>query len=138
MPPTTSTDAVLAQIDADLDAALGRLFRLVRFQSVSTDPAYAPECRKAAEWLAGDLAEIGFDARVGAIPRATPSSSATIPARTPRRLARHTCSSTAITTSSPSIRSSSGRATRSRPSCARATMAAALSTAAVPRTTRAS
>ena len=60
----TSTDAVLAHLDADLDNALERLFRLVRFQSVSTDPAYAPECRKAAEWLAGDLDEIGFEARV--------------------------------------------------------------------------
>jgi acetylornithine deacetylase/succinyl-diaminopimelate desuccinylase-like protein len=60
----TSTDAVLAHLDADLDNALERLFRLVRFQSVSTDPAYAPECRKAAEWLAGDLRDIGFDARV--------------------------------------------------------------------------
>jgi acetylornithine deacetylase/succinyl-diaminopimelate desuccinylase-like protein len=58
------TDAVLAQIDADLDEALQRLFRLVRFRSVSTDPAYAPECRKAAAWLADDLRAIGFDARV--------------------------------------------------------------------------
>ena len=64
MTSTTVTDAVLAQIDADLERAVERLFRLVRFQSVSTDPAYAPECRKAAEWLAGDLRGIGFDARV--------------------------------------------------------------------------
>ncbi|HET7408782.1 MAG TPA: M20/M25/M40 family metallo-hydrolase, partial [Paracoccaceae bacterium] len=60
----TSTDAVLAHLDADLDNALERLFRLVRFQSVSTDPAYAPECRKAADWLADDLGGIGFEARV--------------------------------------------------------------------------
>ena len=33
-----------------------RLFELIRFESISTDPAYAPECRKAAEWLAADLA----------------------------------------------------------------------------------
>ena len=68
MTSTTPTDAVLAQIDADLDGALDRLFRLVRFQSVSTDPAYAPECRKAAEWLAQDLAGIGFQARVADTP----------------------------------------------------------------------
>jgi acetylornithine deacetylase/succinyl-diaminopimelate desuccinylase-like protein len=64
MTSQTPTDAALARIDADLDGALDRLFRLVRFQSVSTDPAYAPECGKAAEWLAGDLREIGFEARV--------------------------------------------------------------------------
>jgi acetylornithine deacetylase/succinyl-diaminopimelate desuccinylase-like protein len=64
MTSTRPIDAVLAQIDADLEPALQRLFRLVRFQSVSTDPAYAPECRKAAEWLADDLRGIGFDTRV--------------------------------------------------------------------------
>lgn len=65
----TGTAAVLAHLDADLDNALERLFRLIRFQSVSTDPAYAPECRKAAEWLAEDLRSIGFEARVADTPR---------------------------------------------------------------------
>jgi len=55
---------VLDRLDADLDASLERLFALMRTRSISTDPAYAAECRKAAEWLAADLAEIGFDARV--------------------------------------------------------------------------
>jgi acetylornithine deacetylase/succinyl-diaminopimelate desuccinylase-like protein len=68
MTSTTPTDAALDRIDADLDAALERLFRLVRFQSVSTDPAYATECRKAADWLAGDLAAIGFDVRIAETP----------------------------------------------------------------------
>jgi len=55
---------VLARLDADQDAALARLFELLRFRSISTDLAFADECRKAAEWLAKDLASIGFDARV--------------------------------------------------------------------------
>ncbi len=59
---------VLDRIDADLDTALERLFELVRCQSISTDPAYAAECRKAAEMLAADLSGIGFDARVAPTP----------------------------------------------------------------------
>jgi acetylornithine deacetylase/succinyl-diaminopimelate desuccinylase-like protein len=55
-------DTVLAKIDANLDLALGRLFKLIEIASVSTDPAYASECAKAAEWLAAELRGIGFDA----------------------------------------------------------------------------
>jgi acetylornithine deacetylase/succinyl-diaminopimelate desuccinylase-like protein len=57
-------DAVLAHIDADLDNALDRLFQTVRLKSISTDPAYAAETRKCAEWHAADLASIGFKAEV--------------------------------------------------------------------------
>ncbi|MEM0945259.1 MAG: M20/M25/M40 family metallo-hydrolase [Pseudomonadota bacterium] len=59
---------VLDHLDQDLDGALARLFTLLKFQSISTDPAFASECQKAAEWLAGDLASIGFDARVAPTP----------------------------------------------------------------------
>ena len=57
-------DKVLATIDADLDAALERLFVTLRLKSISTDPAYAAETRACAEWHAADLAAIGFDAAV--------------------------------------------------------------------------
>lgn len=56
--------AVLDHIDRDLDASLARLFALMRIPSISTDPAYAGECRTAAAHVAQDLASIGFDARV--------------------------------------------------------------------------
>ncbi|MEM1276866.1 MAG: M20/M25/M40 family metallo-hydrolase [Pseudomonadota bacterium] len=56
--------ATLDYLDADGEAALERLFALLRCQSISTDPAYAEECQKAADWLAADLTTIGFDARV--------------------------------------------------------------------------
>ena len=55
-------DRVLGDIDADLDNSLARLFDWLKIQSISTDPAYASECRRAAEWVRGDLEALGFDA----------------------------------------------------------------------------
>ncbi|MBU3732508.1 MAG: M20/M25/M40 family metallo-hydrolase [Beijerinckiaceae bacterium] len=57
-------DDVLARIDADLDQSLERLFAWLRIQSISTDSAFAGECRKAAEWLKADLETLGFSASV--------------------------------------------------------------------------
>ena len=57
-------DRVLDRIDADMDAALERLFATLRLKSISTDPAYAAETRACAAWHAADLAEIGFEAGV--------------------------------------------------------------------------
>jgi acetylornithine deacetylase/succinyl-diaminopimelate desuccinylase-like protein len=58
------TDKVLGEIDRALDESLKRLFALIKIPSISTDPAYAKECRRAAEWLAKDLASMGFSASV--------------------------------------------------------------------------
>jgi len=55
---------VLDRLDQNLDQSLQRLFELLRLKSISTDPAFAPECRKGAEWLVADLKSIGFDASV--------------------------------------------------------------------------
>ncbi len=57
-------DKVLDQLDGDADHALERLFTLLRIQSISTDPAYRPQCREAAEAMAADLRSIGFDAEL--------------------------------------------------------------------------
>jgi acetylornithine deacetylase/succinyl-diaminopimelate desuccinylase-like protein len=57
-------DAVLAHVDANIDAALDRLFQVIRIKSISTDHAYDAETRRNAEWHAADLASIGFDAAV--------------------------------------------------------------------------
>ena len=62
--PASDLDAVLAEIDASLEAALARLFAALRLRSISTDPAFAAETRACAEWHARDLREIGFDASV--------------------------------------------------------------------------
>jgi len=64
MPDQKSLDAVLAHIDADIDGSLERLFALLRIKSISTDPAFAGECKAAAEHLQKDLASLGFAADV--------------------------------------------------------------------------
>ncbi|MEM8649624.1 MAG: M20/M25/M40 family metallo-hydrolase [Pseudomonadota bacterium] len=60
----SSLNSVLENIDNNLDDAVDRLFALLRIESISTDPAYAGECKRAAEYLVDDLKTIGFDAKV--------------------------------------------------------------------------
>jgi len=55
---------VLTSLDETGDAALARLFELLRIKSVSTDPAFVHSCQAAAEWCAAELRDIGLDARV--------------------------------------------------------------------------
>jgi acetylornithine deacetylase/succinyl-diaminopimelate desuccinylase-like protein len=55
---------VLKKLDATQGEALDRLFELIRIPSVSTDPQYKQECRKAAEWCTRQLTDIGFEAKV--------------------------------------------------------------------------
>jgi acetylornithine deacetylase/succinyl-diaminopimelate desuccinylase-like protein len=57
-------DAVLDRIDQDIDQSVERLFALLRIASVSTDPAFKPQCRDAAEHVAADLRSIGFSSEV--------------------------------------------------------------------------
>jgi amidohydrolase len=60
----TDLDKVLACIDAERDNSLDRLFRFLEIKSISTDPAYADECRAAAFSLAADLSTLGIAAEV--------------------------------------------------------------------------
>jgi acetylornithine deacetylase/succinyl-diaminopimelate desuccinylase-like protein len=59
---TAALDAVLAHVDDNIEQSLERLKALLRIRSISTDPAYAEDCRRAADWLAADLQAEGFDA----------------------------------------------------------------------------
>lgn len=61
-------DRVLATVDADLDASIERLFAFLRIPSISTDRAYAAECRRAGQWLVDDLASLGLAARLNDTP----------------------------------------------------------------------
>jgi acetylornithine deacetylase/succinyl-diaminopimelate desuccinylase-like protein len=55
-------DAVLNEIQSQQDAALDRLMELLRIPSISTDPAFAPDCQTAADWLVADLQSMGVNA----------------------------------------------------------------------------
>jgi acetylornithine deacetylase/succinyl-diaminopimelate desuccinylase-like protein len=55
---------VLDRIDADFDNALQRLFALLRIKSNSADPAFARDCKAAADHLAADIATLGFETEV--------------------------------------------------------------------------
>lgn len=63
-----SLDAVLARIDADLPQSLDRLLDLLRIPSISTDPAFKPDCARAADWLVAELQALGFEASARATP----------------------------------------------------------------------
>ncbi|XSC47856.1 M20/M25/M40 family metallo-hydrolase [Bradyrhizobium sp. RDT10] len=56
--------SVLDHIDADFDNSLERLFALLRIKSISADPAFADDCKAAADHLAKDIATLGFKAEV--------------------------------------------------------------------------
>ncbi|AGT08441.1 M20/M25/M40 family metallo-hydrolase [Paracoccus aminophilus] len=64
MAPAPSLEHVLEKLDAGLPQALDRLLEFLRIPSISTDPAFAPDVRRAAEWLCRDLVELGFDASI--------------------------------------------------------------------------
>ncbi len=61
---TASLDAVLARIEAGLEATRSRWFELLRIPSVSAQPSHQADCGAAADWLRAALAAIGFDAKV--------------------------------------------------------------------------
>lgn len=61
MPDTATVDTVLAHVDAGLDQSVERLQELLRIKSISTDPAFAEDCKAAAQWLVDDLTACGFE-----------------------------------------------------------------------------
>lgn len=61
---TDDLEPVLDYLDKNLDAALARLFDVLKIPSISTDPAYKENCQEAASWCAKELTGIGFDAQV--------------------------------------------------------------------------
>src|ERR1051325_56477 len=63
---STQLPSVLDHIDTDFDNSLARLFALLRIKSISADPAFAGDCKMAAEHLAKDIATLGFAAAVKA------------------------------------------------------------------------
>lgn len=61
------TEQNLAKV-ADFAQADAELFDLLRIPSVSADPAYKADVRRAAEWMQAKLSSLGFTARVDDTP----------------------------------------------------------------------
>ncbi|HEY0425355.1 MAG TPA: hypothetical protein VGC82_18700, partial [Rhodopila sp.] len=53
---------ILATAEAEFDRSRERLFDLVRIPSISTDPAHAGDCERAAKAVVAELQALGFDA----------------------------------------------------------------------------
>jgi acetylornithine deacetylase/succinyl-diaminopimelate desuccinylase-like protein len=64
MDRASQLESVLEYVDTDFDRSLKRLFELLRIKSISADPAFNEDCKKAADHLAADIASIGFSAEV--------------------------------------------------------------------------
>jgi acetylornithine deacetylase/succinyl-diaminopimelate desuccinylase-like protein len=64
VPSADTVAAVLRHADASLDESRGRLFDLLRIASISAQPDHRQDCQRAAEWVRGQLAGLGFSAEV--------------------------------------------------------------------------
>ena len=62
--PNVQTAQALAALESARPDTEASLLEWLRIPSVSAQPAHAPDCRAAAEWLARELAALGFQARL--------------------------------------------------------------------------
>ena len=84
MSAANSLAPVLARLDADLPAALERLFALLRIPSISTDSAFAGDVAACAAAFKSDLDALGFETTI----RPTPGHPVVL-AHRPKPGARH-------------------------------------------------
>lgn len=64
MPAGAQVDAVLKQVDKDIDQSLERLFAHLRIKSISADPTHAEDCKAMAAQFAKEITSLGFSAEV--------------------------------------------------------------------------
>ncbi len=57
---TLNTADIAAYIDANRDEFMAQLFEFLRIPSISTDPVYADDVRRCANWLVDHLEDIGM------------------------------------------------------------------------------
>ena len=55
---------VLKTLKANEQDAMSRLFDFLRIPSISTDPTHKDDCKRAADWCASQLQDIGFTASI--------------------------------------------------------------------------
>jgi acetylornithine deacetylase/succinyl-diaminopimelate desuccinylase-like protein len=82
----TDLNAVLDAATREFDQSLERLFKLVRIPSISTDPAHAGDCDKAAKAIVADLKSMGFKAEA----RKTPGRPMVVAHYTPKGATKNT------------------------------------------------
>lgn len=61
---STRLPDILSQLETNEEAALERLCAFLAIPSISTDPAYSGDVRRAAEWLVAELTGLGFEAQL--------------------------------------------------------------------------
>ena len=64
LPTGSAIELVLGDLQANEEAALGRLFDWLRIPSISTQNSHAADCQRAAEWFRDQLHMLGFTAEV--------------------------------------------------------------------------
>jgi acetylornithine deacetylase/succinyl-diaminopimelate desuccinylase-like protein len=57
-------ESVLANLEKSQPQSIARLIDWLKIPSISTDPAYKPQVRQAADWAAAQLRELGFKVEV--------------------------------------------------------------------------
>ncbi|KAI94196.1 hypothetical protein T281_12320 [Rhodomicrobium udaipurense JA643] len=62
VPTTFDVQPVLAQVEADFANAVARYIDFLRIPSISTDPTYMKDVRRAGDWLAAEFRALGFEA----------------------------------------------------------------------------
>jgi acetylornithine deacetylase/succinyl-diaminopimelate desuccinylase-like protein len=58
------TDPVIRHLEQDFENSVERYLALLRIPSISTDPAYRAETRRAGQSLADELATLGFESKL--------------------------------------------------------------------------
>jgi len=61
-------DQILRHVDDNLDRSRENLFALLRIPSISAQPAHAPDCQRAAEWMRDQFAGLGFEVSIRPTP----------------------------------------------------------------------
>src|SRR3954466_6877488 len=63
-PPPALIEAALSSLTKAEPQSISRLIDWLKIPSISTDPAYKADVRKAADWAAAQLHELGFKVEV--------------------------------------------------------------------------
>jgi acetylornithine deacetylase/succinyl-diaminopimelate desuccinylase-like protein len=61
-------DPVLEYAESDFENAVARYLAFLRIPSISTDPAYKDEVRRAGKWLEDEFQSLGFEATLHETP----------------------------------------------------------------------